>query len=175
MIKLNDSKESKVGLFFVWYLNLNLSGFVGPTRKINSGRHCSRRHQDTQAPLPQQGGVPQGGGGVGEEDCGSDHFPIFLSHNEPPEKQWVRRWKLHKADWDVYKWLSTQQLTGYWRPCYRTLLCYSTYNIKEVYPWNLWKSSMFKQNKWSETQRKCSEWVSEYWGFTAHRQVFSHL
>ena len=35
---------------------------------------------------------------VGEDDCGSDHFPIFLSHNGPPEKQRVRRWKLHKAD-----------------------------------------------------------------------------
>ncbi len=40
---------------------------------------------------------------VGDDLCGSDHFPIFLQSNGPPSTDRVQRWKLHKADWDTFR------------------------------------------------------------------------
>ncbi|KAG1676583.1 RNA-directed DNA polymerase from mobile element jockey [Nymphon striatum] len=40
----------------------------------------------------------------------SDHFPIHVKGNGPPVKGRPQRWKLHKADWTVFKQLCAEQL-----------------------------------------------------------------
>ncbi|KAG1682981.1 RNA-directed DNA polymerase from mobile element jockey [Nymphon striatum] len=40
----------------------------------------------------------------------SDHFPIHVKGNGPPIKGRPQRWKLHKADWTMFKQLCAEQL-----------------------------------------------------------------
>ncbi len=40
---------------------------------------------------------------VGDDLCGSDHFPVFLQRNGPPSVDRVQRWKLNKADWETFR------------------------------------------------------------------------
>ena len=42
---------------------------------------------------------------VGNDLCGSDHFPIFLTNLKDLPEEDSQRWKLNKADWDQYKLL----------------------------------------------------------------------
>ena len=46
---------------------------------------------------------------VGDDLCGSDHFPIFLFHNGPSQQR-VQRWKLHKADWSLFQYLCEERI-----------------------------------------------------------------
>ena len=39
---------------------------------------------------------------VHDDQCGSDHFPIFTSINKPLPEERVPRWQLHKANWSEY-------------------------------------------------------------------------
>ncbi len=39
---------------------------------------------------------------VGDDLCGSDHFPVFLQSKGPPSIDRIQRWKLHKADWAAF-------------------------------------------------------------------------
>ena len=49
---------------------------------------------------------------VGDDLCGSDHFPILITVNNftPPQRE--SRWKLHKADWSKFKLLCENRITG---------------------------------------------------------------
>ena len=47
---------------------------------------------------------------VGDDLCGSDHFPIFLKYNGPNLNEKVQRWKLHKADWNTFQELCATEL-----------------------------------------------------------------
>jgi len=47
---------------------------------------------------------------VGDDLCGSDHFPIFLHSNGPPTRERTQRWKLHKADWLEFQSMCNDQL-----------------------------------------------------------------
>ncbi len=40
---------------------------------------------------------------VGDDQCGSDHFPVYLQSNGPPPIDRVQRWKLNKADWETFR------------------------------------------------------------------------
>ena len=47
-------------------------------------------------------------------DCdshGSDHFPTLIKMNEPCIQEQVKRWKLHKADWNMFQTLCEQTIT----------------------------------------------------------------
>ena len=40
---------------------------------------------------------------VGDDLCGSDHFPILLANLQDLPEEDFQRWKLNKADWDYYQ------------------------------------------------------------------------
>ena len=48
---------------------------------------------------------------VHEDQCGSDHFPIFLNVTEPIDSDRTPRWKLSKANWSDFQNLSQQLIT----------------------------------------------------------------
>ena len=47
---------------------------------------------------------------VGEELCGSDHYPIFLEHSLANPNNKISKWILHRADWDRYKQLCQEHI-----------------------------------------------------------------
>ena len=47
---------------------------------------------------------------VGEDLCGSDHFPIFLQHSLAESGTKLPRWKLHRADWETFQALCLQRI-----------------------------------------------------------------
>jgi hypothetical protein len=48
---------------------------------------------------------------VHDDLCGSDHFPIIVTGNDPPENNSVKNWKLDKADWTSFELLSLQEIS----------------------------------------------------------------
>ena len=49
---------------------------------------------------------------VGDDLCGSDHFPIFLDNIRPPLLENLQRWKLRKADWKSFQTLCASEITS---------------------------------------------------------------
>jgi exonuclease III len=47
---------------------------------------------------------------VGDDLCGSDHFPIFIEYNKRCDHINGQRWKLGKADWTRFQSLCTEKL-----------------------------------------------------------------
>jgi len=47
---------------------------------------------------------------VGKDQCGSDHFPIFIHTNPPAEPERPPKWLLHKADWSAFQTLCAQEI-----------------------------------------------------------------
>lgn len=43
-----------------------------------------------------------------EETHGSDHFPLLLKYSGQPSQEYTPRWKLNRADWDMYVELCTE-------------------------------------------------------------------
>jgi hypothetical protein len=48
---------------------------------------------------------------VHDDLCGSDHFLIILTGNDPPENNWIKNWKLDKADWTSFVLLCLQEIS----------------------------------------------------------------
>ena len=48
---------------------------------------------------------------VGEDLCGSDHYPIFLQHTLTKVSNTNPRWKLHRADWETFQALCLERIT----------------------------------------------------------------
>ena len=49
---------------------------------------------------------------VGDDLCGSDHFPIFLENIGPPLLENLQKWKLRKADWNSFQALCASKITS---------------------------------------------------------------
>ena len=49
---------------------------------------------------------------VGEDLCGSDHYPIFLQHTLTKVSNTNPRWKLHRADWETFQALFLERITS---------------------------------------------------------------
>ena len=47
---------------------------------------------------------------VHDDLCGNDHFPILLEILQPFHDERLPRWKLNKANWEVFKALCKQKL-----------------------------------------------------------------
>ena len=47
---------------------------------------------------------------VHNDQCGSDHYPVFLRINKPMPHETVPKWKLHKANWSEFKRLANDLL-----------------------------------------------------------------
>ena len=49
---------------------------------------------------------------VYNDQCGSDHFPVFLTSTEPLPQERIPKWQLYKADWPKYNNLCSVHLTA---------------------------------------------------------------
>ena len=47
---------------------------------------------------------------IGDDLCGSDHFPIFLTYNGPLMPEKIQRWNLSKADWNLFQRLCLEEI-----------------------------------------------------------------
>ena len=47
---------------------------------------------------------------VGEDLCGSDHYPIFLHHSLADSGAKIPRWKLHRANWETFQALCLERI-----------------------------------------------------------------
>ena len=45
---------------------------------------------------------------VHNDQCGSDHFPIFISINKPKPQDTVPKWQLSKANWSEFERLAIE-------------------------------------------------------------------
>ena len=48
---------------------------------------------------------------VHNDQCGSDHFPVFLTSTKPIPQERIPKWQLYKADWPKYNNLCSMHLT----------------------------------------------------------------
>ena len=49
--------------------------------------------------------------GVDCDSHGSDHFPTVIHANDPCDQEHAKKWKLHKADWNMFQTLCEQSIT----------------------------------------------------------------
>ena len=45
-----------------------------------------------------------------DEQCGSDHYPIFIKTNNPTQEDRAPKWQLKKADWPTFRKLCQNQI-----------------------------------------------------------------
>ena len=50
---------------------------------------------------------------VGEDQCGSDHFPIFINTTNPVTAEKSSNWQLHRADWATFRSMCEEQINRF--------------------------------------------------------------
>ena len=68
------------------------------------------------------------------EQCGSDHFPIFIDIVKPLPEERVPKWQLHKANWNDFVKKCTQNINN---ECFKDiqdpLTLFTQYNFRHSY------------------------------------------